>query len=81
MKLASAFAFSFLTARIATPQTVCHITRTTPETHAIIREIERCGGGDGLGARRGPQAGFEPDRGVVPVRGGRWLLGCGHDNS
>jgi len=29
--------FSFLTARIATPQTVCHITRTTPETHAIIR--------------------------------------------
>ena len=29
--------FSFLTARIATPQVVCHITRTTPETHAIIR--------------------------------------------
>ncbi len=29
--------FSFLTERIATPQTVCHITRTTPETHAIIR--------------------------------------------
>ena len=29
--------FSFLTARITTPQTVCHITRTTPETHAIIR--------------------------------------------
>jgi tRNA uridine 5-carboxymethylaminomethyl modification enzyme len=29
--------FSFLTTAIATPQTVCHITRTTPETHAIIR--------------------------------------------
>ena len=29
--------FSFLTERIATPQTVCHITRTTAETHAIIR--------------------------------------------
>jgi len=29
--------FSFLTERITTPQTVCHITRTTPQTHAIIR--------------------------------------------
>jgi tRNA uridine 5-carboxymethylaminomethyl modification enzyme len=29
--------FSFLTLAITTPQTVCHITRTTPETHAIIR--------------------------------------------
>ncbi len=29
--------FSFLTTRITTPQTVCHITRTTAETHAIIR--------------------------------------------
>src|SRR5262249_9823662 len=29
--------FSFLTAEITTPQTVCHITRTTPATHAIIR--------------------------------------------
>jgi tRNA uridine 5-carboxymethylaminomethyl modification enzyme len=29
--------FSFLTDAIATPQTVCHITRTTPQTHAIIR--------------------------------------------
>jgi tRNA uridine 5-carboxymethylaminomethyl modification enzyme len=29
--------FSFLTDRITTPQTVCHITRTTPQTHAIIR--------------------------------------------
>ncbi|MEI9996093.1 MAG: tRNA uridine-5-carboxymethylaminomethyl(34) synthesis enzyme MnmG [Rhizomicrobium sp.] len=29
--------FSFLTQTITTPQTVCHITRTTPETHAVIR--------------------------------------------
>ncbi|HEY5008802.1 MAG TPA: tRNA uridine-5-carboxymethylaminomethyl(34) synthesis enzyme MnmG, partial [Caulobacteraceae bacterium] len=29
--------FSFLTTAITTPQTVCHITRTTPATHAIIR--------------------------------------------
>src|SRR3569832_1078966 len=29
--------FSYLTERITTPQTVCHITRTTPQTHAIIR--------------------------------------------
>ena len=29
--------FSFLTSAISTPQIVCHITRTTPETHAIIR--------------------------------------------
>ena len=29
--------FSFLTERIVTPQVVCHITRTTLETHAIIR--------------------------------------------
>jgi tRNA uridine 5-carboxymethylaminomethyl modification enzyme len=28
--------FSMLTAAITTPQTVCHITRTTPETHRII---------------------------------------------
>jgi tRNA uridine 5-carboxymethylaminomethyl modification enzyme len=28
--------FSFLTARIDTPQLPCHITATTPETHAII---------------------------------------------
>ncbi|HEX3430125.1 MAG TPA: tRNA uridine-5-carboxymethylaminomethyl(34) synthesis enzyme MnmG [Rhizomicrobium sp.] len=28
--------FSFLTERIETPQTNCHITRTTGETHAII---------------------------------------------
>ena len=30
--------FSFLTERIDTPQVVCHITATTPATHAIIRE-------------------------------------------
>jgi tRNA uridine 5-carboxymethylaminomethyl modification enzyme len=29
--------FSFLTGRIATPQIVCHITRTTRATHDIIR--------------------------------------------
>jgi len=29
--------FSFLTGRITTPQVPCHITATTPETHAIIR--------------------------------------------
>jgi len=29
--------FSFLTRAIATPQTVCHITRTTERTHSIIR--------------------------------------------
>ena len=29
--------FSFLTQSITTPQTVCHITRTTPATHDIIR--------------------------------------------
>src|SRR5580692_857591 len=29
--------FSFLTRRIETPQIECHITRTTPATHAIIR--------------------------------------------
>jgi tRNA uridine 5-carboxymethylaminomethyl modification enzyme len=29
--------FSFLTTKITTPQVVCHITRTTAETHAIIR--------------------------------------------
>ncbi len=29
--------FSFLTERITTPQVVCHITETTPQTHAVIR--------------------------------------------
>ena len=31
------YPFSFLTTQITTPQINCHITRTTPETHAIIR--------------------------------------------
>src|SRR5258708_1188857 len=31
------FPFSFLTRSITTPQTVCHITRTLPRTHEIIR--------------------------------------------
>jgi tRNA uridine 5-carboxymethylaminomethyl modification enzyme len=31
------YPFSFLTDKIMTPQIACHITRTTPETHAIIR--------------------------------------------
>lgn len=30
--------FSFLTARIETPQVACHITGTTPASHALIRE-------------------------------------------
>ncbi|MGI9424569.1 MAG: tRNA uridine-5-carboxymethylaminomethyl(34) synthesis enzyme MnmG, partial [Hyphomicrobiaceae bacterium] len=30
--------FSFMTDRITTPQIACHITWTTPETHAVIRE-------------------------------------------
>ncbi len=29
--------FSFLTGQILTPQVVCHITETTPATHAVIR--------------------------------------------
>ncbi len=29
--------FSFLTSKITTPQIACHVTRTTTETHAIIR--------------------------------------------
>jgi len=29
--------FSFMTGRITTPQVPCHITETTPETHAVIR--------------------------------------------
>ena len=29
--------FSFMTERIATPQIACHITETTPATHALIR--------------------------------------------
>jgi tRNA uridine 5-carboxymethylaminomethyl modification enzyme len=30
--------FSFLTGKVTTPQVPCHITGTTPATHAIIRE-------------------------------------------
>ena len=30
--------FSYLTQRIKTPQVACHITETTPATHALIRE-------------------------------------------
>ena len=30
--------FSFLTERITTPQRVCHITATTPASHALIRD-------------------------------------------
>ena len=30
--------FSFLTERITTPQTICHITGTTPETHQIVAD-------------------------------------------
>ena len=30
--------FSFLTERIDTPQIACHITETTPATHAVIRD-------------------------------------------
>src|SRR5216684_5593498 len=34
--------FSFLTQRITTPQIHCHITETTPQTHAVIRaNLER----------------------------------------
>src|SRR5258707_7584449 len=29
--------FSFVTDRIETPQVVCHITTTTPATHALVR--------------------------------------------
>jgi tRNA uridine 5-carboxymethylaminomethyl modification enzyme len=29
--------FSFMTERITTPQIICHITETTPATHALIR--------------------------------------------
>ncbi len=51
--------FSFLTSTIETPQTVCHITQTTPATHAIIKEnLERSavysGQIDGVGPRYCP---------------------------
>jgi len=34
---ATPYPFSFLTKQITAPQAVCHITRTMPETHALIR--------------------------------------------
>ena len=51
--------FSFLTDRIATPQVVCHITETTPETHVIIAgNLDRApiysGQIDGVGPRYCP---------------------------
>jgi len=51
--------FSFLTERLPEPQLDCHITRTTPETHAIIeRNLSRSAlyGGriDGIGPRYCP---------------------------
>jgi len=48
--------FSFLTRRITTPQVVCHITRTTPETHAAIRaNLGRAPLYSGQIASRGPR--------------------------
>lgn len=51
--------FSLLTARITTPQIACGITRTTPQTHAIIRaNLHRSalhsGGISGVGPRYCP---------------------------
>jgi tRNA uridine 5-carboxymethylaminomethyl modification enzyme len=51
--------FSFLTERITTPQIACHITETTPATHAVIRaNLDRSPlyGGDitGVGPRYCP---------------------------
>lgn len=48
--------FSFLTKTITTPQIVCHITRTTPETHAIIRgNLDRAPVYSGQIEGRGPR--------------------------
>ena len=48
--------FSFLTRAITTPQTVCHITRTTPATHAIIRaNLDRAPMYSGQIASTGPR--------------------------
>lgn len=48
--------FSFLTQRIETPQIDCHITRTTPETHAIIAaNLGRSAMYSGRIASRGPR--------------------------
>jgi tRNA uridine 5-carboxymethylaminomethyl modification enzyme len=48
--------FSALTDRITTPQVVCHITRTTPDTHAIIRDnLHRSAMYSGRIESRGPR--------------------------
>ncbi len=48
--------FSALTERIENPQVVCHITRTTAETHAIIREnLSRSAMYSGRIKSRGPR--------------------------
>jgi tRNA uridine 5-carboxymethylaminomethyl modification enzyme len=48
--------FSALTERITTPQVVCHITRTNPATHAIIRDnLHRSAMYSGRIESRGPR--------------------------
>ncbi len=48
--------FSALTAEITTPQVVCHVTRTTPETHTVIRaNLHRSAMYSGGIASRGPR--------------------------
>ena len=48
--------FSTLTERIETPQVLCHITRTTPEGHAIVRaNAHRTGVYSGAISGRGPR--------------------------
>jgi len=48
--------FSILTKRIANPQVACHITRTTPEGHAVVRaNLERSALYGGAITGRGPR--------------------------
>ena len=48
--------FSYMTDRISVPQTVCHITRTTPAVHAIIaKNIEKSAMYSGSIQGRGPR--------------------------
>ena len=48
--------FSYLTDKISVPQTVCHITRTTPAVHAIIaKNIEKSAMYSGSIRGRGPR--------------------------
>jgi tRNA uridine 5-carboxymethylaminomethyl modification enzyme len=48
--------FSTMTTRIETPQVPCHVTRTTPETHAVImRNIDRAPVYSGQIDGRGPR--------------------------